>query len=248
VELLVPLTWPIEKNDLQMTINHHRHTPYLQVAQLSYKRGILTHSTSKILRTVVRIGLPSIAQSMSERTNRDEGIIKLVLYFLRNVAMIATPRNLPVDGDETEVSRSATINAFHDQDILHLLLTISSTMGEDFNTQDVVVLDVLFHLLKGIDVEKLFMDEKQLGVKHTNELQGLLTKELSFKREYARNAPTRHNRFGSMIWIKRDEDRVSTLSGQDILLNEARSLAKLDNKKWNKPRGRVGKTEELSLV
>jgi replication fork protection complex subunit Tof1/Swi1 len=197
----------------------------------------------------VRIGLPSIAQSMGERTSRDEGIIKLVLYFLRNIAMIAAPQNLPVDGDEAEVSRSATIDAFHDQDILHLLLTISSTMGEEFNAQDVVLLEVLFHLLKGVDVEKLFMNEKQLHAKHTNELQGLLTKELSFKREYARNAPTRHNRFGSMIWIKRDEDRVSTVSGQDILLDEARSLAKMDKvKKWNKPRNRLGKKEELSLV
>jgi replication fork protection complex subunit Tof1/Swi1 len=186
---------------------------------------------------------------MSERTNRDEGIIKLVLYFLRNMAMISTPRNLSVDGDEAEVSRSATINAFNDQDIFHLLLTISSTMGEDFDTQDVVVLEVLFHILKGVDVEKLFMNEKQLHEKHTNELQGLLTKELAFKREYAKSAPTRHNRFGSMIWIKRDEDRVSTVSGQDILLNEARSLDKLDKaKKWNKPRGRKGKRDELSLV
>jgi replication fork protection complex subunit Tof1/Swi1 len=122
-------------------------------------------------------------------------------------------------------------------------------MGEDFNTQDVVVLEVLFHLLKGIDVEKLFMNEKQLLVKHANELQGLLTKELGFKREYARNAPTRHNRFGSMIWIKRDEDRVSTVSGQDILLDEVRCLAKMDRvKKWNKPQGRSGKKEDLSLV
>ncbi|KAH0565660.1 hypothetical protein GP486_000950 [Trichoglossum hirsutum] len=248
LELLVPLTWPIEKNDLQMTVNHHRHTPYLQLAQLSYKRGILTHSTSKILRTVVRIGLPSIAQPLSERTSRDEGIIKLLLYFLRNVAMIAAPQNLPLDDDEAEVSRSATIDAFHDQDILHLLLTISSTMGEDFNTQDVVLLEVLFHLLKGIDVEKLFMNEKQLHAKHTNELRGLLSKELSFKREYARNAPTRHNRFGSMIWIKRDEDRVSTVSGQDVLLDEARSLVKMDKiKKWNKPQSRLRKKEELSL-
>ncbi|KAH0542171.1 hypothetical protein FGG08_003392 [Glutinoglossum americanum] len=248
LELLVPLTWPIERNDLQMTVNHHRHTPYLQLAQLSYKRGVLTHSTSKILRTVVRIGLPSIAQSMSERTSRDEGIIKLVLYFLRNIAMIDAPPNLEIDGDEADVSRSATIDRFHDQDILHLLLTISSAVGEDFNTQDVVILEVLFHLLKGIDVEKLFMDEKQLHAKHTNELQGLLSKELSFKREYARHAPTRHNRFGSMIWVKRDEDRVSTVSGQDVLLDEARSLAKMDKaKKWNKPRSRPGKKEELSL-
>ncbi|KAI9700825.1 MAG: Topoisomerase 1-associated factor 1 [Candelina mexicana] len=246
LELLVPLTWPIEKDDAQMTVNHHRHTPYLQLAQVSYKRGIINHDTSKILRTAVRIGLPCMAQPLNERSNRDEGIIKLILYFVRNIAMIAVPQNLPSEGDENEVSRSATVEAFHYQGILHLLLTISSSMGEDFNTQDVVVLEILFHLLKGVDTEKLFMDESQLDVRQNDDLRMLMNKEAGMKRGYARNAPTRHNRFGTMIWIKRDDERMSTLSGQDALIDGQKSLAKMDKtKRWNKPKLR-GKNNELS--
>lgn len=92
LELLVPLTWPIEKNDMQMTVNHHRHIPYLQLAQTSYKRSILEHESASILRTAVRVGLPSMALPMGERGSRDEGIIKLLLYFFRNVAMISPHR------------------------------------------------------------------------------------------------------------------------------------------------------------
>ena len=239
VELLVPLTWPIDKSDLEMTVNHHRHMPYLQLAQIGYKRSILNHETAKILRTVVRIGLPSIAQASQDRTSRDEGIIKLVLYLLRNVALISVTPNVQDDGDAGDVSRSATIDAFHNQDIFHLLLTISSGMGEDFNTQDVVVLEVLFHLLKGVDVEKLFLSEAQSEVRKTDELRTLLDKEASMLRGYARNAPTRHNRFGTMIWVKRDDHRVSTMSGQNVLRNDRQSLAKIDEaKKWKKPRQR----------
>ena len=246
LELLVPLTWPIEKNDMQMTVNHHRHVPYLQLAQTSYKRSILEHESGSILRTAVRIGLPSIALPMGERSPRDEGIIKLLLYFFRNVAMISPPPNVPYEGKEGEISRSATIEAFHRQDVLALLLTMSSNMGEDFNTQDTVIMEVLFHLLKGVDVEKLFMDKKQLASKNTDELRSLLAQEAGMHGSYARNAPTRHNRFGTMIWVKRDDARVSTVSGQDVLKNGQQTLSKMDqSKKWNKPKQR-SKNEELA--
>ena len=227
-----------------MTVNHHRHIPYLRVAQLSYKRGILEHDSSRILRTAVRTGLPSIALSMGERDSRDEGIIRLLLYFLRNVAMISTSAKTPTDWDESEVSRSATIEVFHHQDVLALLLTIASNMGEDFNIQDIVVMEVLFYLLKGIDPKKLFMNETQRNVKKADELQALITKEASMHRGYNKNAPTRHNRFGTMIWVKRDDDRVSTVSGQDILKDGQHTLSKMDqSKKWNRPK-RHGKNAE----
>ena len=243
----MPLTWPIEKNELQMTVNHHRHIPYLQLAQLSYKRGILQHDSSKILRTAVRVGLPSIALPMSERGSRDEGIIKLLLYFFRNLVTISTPVQLPIEWNESEVSRSATIEAFHHQDVLALLLTIASNMGEDFNTQDVVILEVLFHLLKGVDVEKLFMSETQRNVKKADELQTLLEREAGMHRGYAKNAPTRHNRFGTMIWVKRDDARRSAVSGQDVLTNGQQTLSKMDqSKKWNRPKLRSKNNEQTS--
>ena len=247
VELLVPLTWPIERNELQMTVNHHRHIPYLQLAQLCYKRGILEHDSSKILRTAVRIGLPSIALPVSERGSRDEGIIKLLLYFFRNLVMISTPVQLPVEWNENEISRSATIEAFHYQDVLALILTIASNMGEDFKTQDVVILEVLFHLLKGVDVEKLFMNETQRSVKKADELQALLEREAGMHRGYAKNAPTRHNRFGTMIWVKRDDARVSAVSGQDVLTDSQQTLSKMDqSKKWNRPKLRGRNDEQTS--
>ena len=241
VELLVPLTWPIEKTDEKMTVNHHRHLPYLQLAQTSYKKAVLEREPANILRNAVRVGLPSMALSPSERGTRDEGIIKLLLYFFRNIVMIAPHHNA---AGEDEVSRSTTIEAFHNQDVLALLLTISSNMGEDFNNLDTVIMEVLFHLLKGIDVQKLFMDQAQLDKKNTDELQSLLRTEQNMHRSYAKIAPTRHNRFGTMIWVKRDDARVSTVSGQDVLNNNQRTLLKMDqSKKWNKMKPRSKATE-----
>ena len=247
LELLVPLTWPIEKNEMQMTVNHHRHVPYLQLAQTKYKRAIIQHD-ALILRTGVRIVLPSIALQRGDRSSRDEGIIKLLLYFFRNVAMISAPHHLPVEGNESEFSRSATVEAFHRQEVLALLLTIASNMGEDFNTEDTVILEVLFHLLKGVDVEKLFMDKEEREASNSEELKSLLKQETAMHRNYARTAPTRHNRFGTMIWVKRDNARgVSAVSGQDVLTNNQQTLSKMDqSKKWNKPKQRSKDSDHSS--
>lgn len=238
MELLVPLTWPVEFHN-QMTVNHHRHTPYLQQVQVQYKRGLLKYGGSSLLRAVIRIALPSMAIARSERTSRDEGILKLMLYLLRNVAIISPNTRLAAEGDEEETSRSSTINAFQDQDAFALLLTMCSNVGDDFNLQDVVLLEVLFHLVKGVNVDKLFMHEDQRKVKRSDELGDLLRKESQVRREYAKNAPTRHGRFGTMIWVKRDEGKVSTVSGQDVLRDNQTTLNKMDqSKKWNKPRPR----------
>ncbi len=187
-----------------MTINHHRHIPYLQQAQVSYKRGVLNFASCGLLRAAIRIGLPSMATPRPERTTRDEGILKIMLYLLRNIAIISANARLAAEGEEEETSRSATVNAFHDQDVFALLLTLCSNVSEDFNMLDIPLLETLFHIVKGIDVEKLFMDDAQRTAKRTDELNDLLQQESSLRREYAKNAPTRHGRFGTMIWFKLD--------------------------------------------
>jgi replication fork protection complex subunit Tof1/Swi1 len=222
-----------------MTANHHRHTPFIQQAQVRYKAGVLCYDRANILRSIVRVGLPSIATSKEDRTSRDEGIIKLMLYFFRNVSVIAPVPSLPSQGLDNEVSRSATIEAFRQQDVFALLLTMCSNMGEDFNLQDVIILETIFSLIKGVNVEKLFMNEEQRKTQKTTELKDVLGKERGMHRDYAKVAPTRHGRFGTMIWVKRDEEKVSTISGQDNLKDGRNSLLKMDkSKKWSKPQQR----------
>ncbi|KAK8169717.1 timeless protein-domain-containing protein [Phyllosticta citrichinensis] len=247
LEILVPLTWPLEFLDDEPSMNHLKHTPYLQLAQTNYKRTILQHD-AMILRTAVRLALPSMNEPRRERSPRDDGIITIALYFLRNIASISIPGNVPYDGDGAEVSRSATIEAFDKQDIFPVLLTVASSIGDEFVKQDVVILEILFHLIKGVDADKLFMEEEKLASSNTNELKSLIQKERAMLAGYAKHAPTRHNRFGTMIWVKRDEDKVSTLSGQDVLSSHERSLDKMDKtKKWNKPRHRGSKIDNTSL-
>lgn len=247
LELLVPLTWPIEKDPTEMTVNHHRHIPVLQIAQLGYKRSIINFDGARILSTAVRCALPSMALPMSDRNTRDEGIIKLVLYFLRNMMMLAPPPNVEYEGDEAEISRSATIGAFEYQDIFHLLLTMCSTMGEEFNTQDVVVMEVLFHLVKGVNVERLFSTEEEMSNDRVDEFVRLRAKEKAMLRGYQTTAPTRHNRFGTTVWVDRDGGKKSVVTSQAALTDRAVALADMDKSKKFKPPRRAAKGENGPL-
>jgi replication fork protection complex subunit Tof1/Swi1 len=104
VELLVPLTWPFEIDPVEATVNHHRHGPYIQLAQIGYKRAILQFDRDRTLQTAVKIALPSMAVPLRERTPRDEGIIRIALYFIRNIAMLAPPTSAPMDIDDRYLS------------------------------------------------------------------------------------------------------------------------------------------------
>lgn len=242
-EVMVPLTWPIERNREQMTINHHRHIPILQLAQLGYKRAIINFDGAPILHTAVRVALPSMAMPIGERTPRDQGIIKLMLFFLRNIAMIAPPPGVKYEGDESQISRSATIDAFSYQDIFFTLLTIASNMGEDFRTEDVTVMEIIFHLVKRVDVKKLFLEEEQLNKAKADELGAAMEKEAAMLRSYKKTAPKRHNRFGTMIWVKRENGKMSSLSGQDALIDSATRELKMDRSKTFRPPKRSRREE-----
>ena len=242
-EIMVPLTWPVERDVETMTINHHRHLPVLQLAQLGYKRAIINFDGAPILHTAVRVALPSMAIPIGDRTARDQGIIKLVLFFLRNIAMISTPPGVKDEGDESQVSRSVTIDAFSYQDVFLALLTIASNMGEDFRTEDIIVMEIIFHLVKRVDVKKLFLDEQELNQAKAAELTVMMDKEAAMLRSHNQKAPKRHNRFGTMIWVKRGNGKMSSLSGQDALRDAATRDLKMDSSKSFRPPRRARKAE-----
>ncbi|CAN8095382.1 unnamed protein product [Discula destructiva] len=242
-ELLAPLTWPIEKNKETMTVNHHRHVPVLELAQLKYKRDIINFDKARLLHTAVRVALPSMAIPIGDRVQRDVGIIKLMLYFLRNIAMISPPPGVKFEGDESQISRSATIDAFSYQDIFYTILTLASNMGEEFKTEDMVVMEIIFHIIKRVDVKKLFLNEQELQKAKNHELAAAMKKEATMLRSYNRKAPTRHSRFGTMLWVQKSDGKVSSLSGQEALADVTARERKMDESKTFRPPRRAAKEE-----
>jgi replication fork protection complex subunit Tof1/Swi1 len=241
IRLLAILTSPLDENikEDSMTTNFHRHIPYLQLAQVGYKRALLHFESTDILRTIVRVSLPAMAQPRSERSVTEKNIIYVVLNLIRNVAMITQPQHLPSQGDENEITRSTTIDTLAKQGIFDFLLTVGSGSGDEFQDDIIVQLEILFHLLKGIDPKKLFMEKQQVDKNNTKEFRDLLSKEKAMLDGYKKHAPTRHNRFGTMVWLKRDDTSYSTVTGQHSITNDEQTLFHMDqSKKWDKPKYR----------
>lgn len=218
------------------------HVPSLRKAQASYKAALLNHATTKMLHTVARVCLPALAQPRDERSPYEDTIIKVVLYFFRNVAMISQPADVSIDEAESGIDRSTTIDEFHYQDIFSLILAICSNMHEDYSTHDVELLDIIFHLVKGVDTENLFMEDQELISANTVGLRELMGLEKGMHATAKRHAPSRHNRFGTMVWIGRDGDKRSTLFGQRAAAGEQLTMSEMDkSKKWKRPRRPVKK-------
>lgn len=196
---------------------------------------MLNHHSGKILKNIIRASLSAMAMPSMERGVREEGVIRLILSTLGNIVQIEHP--MPTENDTGEdIDRSATINAFAEQSVFDLLLTISSGVLDDFRLQDTTVLEVIYQLIKGLDVESVFRTEKDDNTKLGNDLTSLLRMEDAMKRSHAHGASTRHNRFGTTVWMERNDGTRSFVSGQEALLGEASGLNKMDQSKKHKAR------------
>ncbi|PHH71513.1 hypothetical protein CDD82_6478 [Ophiocordyceps australis] len=245
-ELMVPLTWPLDWDKERMTVNHHRHMPVLELAQVEYKKAIINFDGARILHMAVRTALPAMEVSLGDRSSRDQAMIKLVLFLLRNLAMISPRRETKYQGDESQISRSAIIDAFSYQDIFDFLLMLASNMGDDFGSEDMTVMEIIYHVVKRVDVQRLFLDETQRRQAEIGELSAIIRKESAMVKGQGRRGGSRHNRFGTMIWMSRGDGKVSTLSGQDALCSAADRYKKLDSGKTFKPPRRGKKDDKVT--
>src|SRR3569833_506157 len=89
----------------------------------------------------------------------------------------------------------------------------------------------------------MFLNEEQLNKTKANELTAMMNKEAAMLKSYNKRAPTRHSRFGTMVWVTRENGKMSTLSGQDALADPATRELKMDNSKTFRPPRRARKEE-----
>ena len=185
-----------------------------------------------------------------DRPERDDHIVSLAICLLRNLVEISgrSTQAAGIDRDKNEFSRSETIMSFEKSDVFNLLAALGAGSTDEFEKIDCLLLEVLYHLLKGVNVEDVFLNAVEArsvphlflfpnSKKPLVDLSNMLRKEKIAKRQHKRFGPTRHNRFGTMISVVKDNDLRLTVLGQTPLLNcQAHTLEKLDAaKKFHKP-------------
>ncbi|KAJ8102866.1 timeless protein-domain-containing protein [Lipomyces tetrasporus] len=233
VELLVPLTWPLQLRGPRNTMATNKHKPHVERAQRLYKHSIISHPSQKVLQAVACIALPSIALTHRERTPRDEGIIRLVLYFFRNIAMIESSSDSVIDDGLT-----STILEFARQSIFDLVIALGSGVSDALRVLDLQLLELVFHIVKGVDPDTLHsIPSVSFITAHTQSAHSWLRLENGSELK-PKIATTRHNRFGTMTSLVVADKTRLTVSGQQALEDSGSAIDKIDAlKKWRRPQG-----------
>ncbi|EWC44183.1 hypothetical protein DRE_06928 [Drechslerella stenobrocha 248] len=234
VELLVPLTWPLDKTEITMTLNHHWHIATLRRSQVYYKKSVLAHPSKSILKACCVNALPAMMTPTSERSSRDDGVIRLVLYLFRNLLQI---EHVEEESDDVRegVSRSFTIASFNAQGIFGFLLSVISGVPENFEQQDVITLEVMFHLIQGVNLESFVTPNTVSEPLHRGDYLSQMLQGGEGPKSTIRSQ-SRHNRFGTTITFQKESGQRAVLSGHSVLVDEGAGLQKLDaSKKWRKP-------------
>lgn len=218
LEILVPLLWPIEITE-ETSDNVVASADLLRRAQIRYKRALMGHTSKSILKAVVRLSIPSVAKNKADRDQRDIGIMKLVVFFIRNMLAIDP---IEADGKTDDINRSATLEAFEKQGVLDLMLTLGSCTGYDIVGVDIPLLDSLYQMVKGLDVAEMFKSGS--AAEPESGLQKLLATEKA-------NKPlgsSRHSRFASTMTVMHNGAKISVCGPTSDI---QKSLEKFDKSK-----------------
>ncbi|KAI8147994.1 timeless protein-domain-containing protein [Fennellomyces sp. T-0311] len=204
VELLVPMTWPIRLDDEEEEVEYD---PNMMDR---YRRHKLALLAPRVLETIAGLVTGPLSIPFRERSIHDHTVIRLVLYFFRNLTAIPD-LNASQDSSE-EALRMAymqqqTVLRFCETGVMDLLLAIGSNSAEpDAAEWNVIVLEIFYNLLKNVSPKDVFtggsVDENDNTNMLSDKLANLLREEGRVKRIKTQNQPTRHNRFGGSYAIK----------------------------------------------
>ncbi|KAF8004697.1 hypothetical protein HF325_000154 [Metschnikowia pulcherrima] len=260
LELLVLLTWPtdVDRNTLMKDFTAKTSN---RRAQVVYKHHILAYKQGKTLKAVLRLGLAALKVPKDEREPRDINILRLILFFIRNVLYIeplpitkgpkavGNASALPGGISADEIALPAVLQAFERNNVLLFLNSIAHAVLTEINEESfgLLVMECVALLTRGVMTEELVLPRVYAPDLATNVppassvagmgLLDLLGEEKRRKNHATNSISTRHGRFGTLLSLRNSSNAsYFAVSGQKALASTYDTLQKLDTtKNWHKP-------------
>ncbi|RKP31210.1 timeless-domain-containing protein [Metschnikowia bicuspidata] len=238
LELLVLLTWPTDVNS-KTTADDYSARAKMRIAQLRYKHHILTYRGGRTLKAALRLGLPALRASHSERTPRDLSILRLLVYFIRNLLYIEPlaafkgaravsnalpyPASIPAE----ELSVAAVASVFGANNVFMFLTSIAHSILGSIRDErfGFLAMECLWLLTREVDVDALFVTEMRAGdtaavadalrvvppagTAAGLDLSALLSEEERRKKRLHSAMATRHGRFGTLLSLQSADKSAS---------------------------------------
>ena len=260
LEILVLLTWPVEMSS-EMSENQQLNFVAVRKSQLVYKKHILSYNNGQTFKAVLRLALPTISKDTSDREPRDNAILGLVLFFIRNMLYIEPPSlstlskfrktmmeidNLPANMRYDDVSINTVLSCFKRNKVLLFLLTMCGSLGLDFDRETFApcCLECIFLIVRGVEARDLVDNVRP--VPETNDANGNNLPTLSstsdmalqdlLKEEKRRKKVQSQNistRHGRFgtLLSLQGENSSYVVSGQEALSSANQTFAQLDKSK-----------------
>ncbi|KAI9361536.1 timeless protein-domain-containing protein [Pilaira anomala] len=251
VELLVPMTWPVEK---RIDDEDQQDDPNLMSCYRKYKLDLLKEGVFEAILTLI---MNSVRIPQRDRSIIDQTTIRLGLYLFRNLTAIPD-LNMSQSSNLEHIRMShmqeTLMIRYYESDVTEFLLTIASNSAKQEGTTEwnVLVLESLYNLIKSVDPKDVFshrMTKTSLDRADLEEaaakLSGLLNIENTKKRQKTTYVPTRHNRFGGTYVLEWDSKKRISHSQVGGFADPTELIE--GQKKTNRS-GRKRKLEDKSLT
>ncbi|KAI5964307.1 TOF1 [Candida pseudojiufengensis] len=261
LEILVLLTWPIEFSN-NLSDNQKLLYTNIKKNHVIYKKHILNYNDGQTLKAIIRLVLPVIAKSKIDREPRDNQILRLVLYLIRNLLAIEPPTSsvssksshksmvatadLPAGVTQDDISINKILRIFKKNKVLMLLLTISGSIGTEFDKDlfGEICLECIYLMVKGLNSKDVLQKPPQdenivsasapiapISTTVGLQLSDMLATEAKKKQAHTSNIATRHGKFGTLLSIRSSDSNSYVVSGEEALIGTDGTMDKLDKSK-----------------
>ncbi|KAF8932695.1 Topoisomerase 1-associated factor 1 [Dissophora ornata] len=246
VELIVPMTWPIDYKALQTMVireedsslvgNLHERLEILR----GYKRAFLKPG---VLGAVFAVMLRPLEVEHRMRTTRDQAVIRLGLSLFRNLVAIPDSQSSisgTMDQFISSIMQEELLERFQQENIMALLTTLASCATDAQMAEwNAITLEIFYYIFSGIDAEELVPAVS--GKAKNSQLQDLLNKEEKEKKSQSTAGRKRHDRFGTTGEVRLQDGTRMVLHQKGALFTSFES--QLDTIK--KPRAKARRHKEM---
>lgn len=218
----------------------------IKMAQYKYKREVLGCENGAVLKAIIRLALPILKSEQTGGDKREHQILGVALRFFKNILAIEIGGEARLGSEQDlhhEISRSATIKTYEQQQVFGFLLSICAGL----KCHAEIILSCIYHIVRGVDVTDVFPTKLTEGVaaaatngssppqppvSMNDSLEYLLSREQDLLRKNISQRPTRHTRFGALTTLQNCGSRL-VISGEMGLKSLDDALVKLnDQKTW----------------
>ncbi|TPX63475.1 hypothetical protein SpCBS45565_g06554 [Spizellomyces sp. 'palustris'] len=191
VQLFIPLTWPVDSTSADAA--------ELLEIQRGYKEAFLKEG---VLAAILEELLKPLSVNHRERSDRDNGLIGLILTLFRNLLAIKDVQAAVTATTEKYMQSTLQehlIQCMEKADIIQLLLSFAGSMDQrEYAEWNLILMEIFYYFFLERDPEAILAESKTASI----ELARLLEEEERRKRREARKPASRHSRFGGTLSFK----------------------------------------------